>query len=146
MMEVMKIMATSFKRPRACIATLSAPNPAAGHRRPTPLPETPGHSWASLGQSLVESLLLSSGSCCAQGFVCAFQESVSPVLCNSWWLCGGVNSDLLRTVMPYPGLLHPEPLPLRQDTADPYLHRRHSNTVRAQSLWGLWVLVCTRFV
>ena len=27
-----------------------------------------------------------------------------------------------------------------------YLHRRHSNTVLAQSLWGLWVLVHTRFV
>ena len=48
--------------------------------------------------------------------------------------------------MPYPGLLHPEPLPLQQATADPYLHRRHSNTVLAQSLWGRWVLVCTRFV
>ena len=41
--------------------------------------------------------------------------------------------------MPYPGLLHPEPLPLWQSTADPYLHRRHPNTV----LWGLWVLVHT---
>ena len=40
--------------------------------------------------------------------------------------------------MPYPGLLHPEPLPPRQATADPYLLRRHSNTVLAQSLWGLW--------
>ena len=48
--------------------------------------------------------------------------------------------------MPYPGLLHPEPLPLRQATADLYLHRRHSNTVQAQSLWDHWVLVCTRFV
>ena len=48
--------------------------------------------------------------------------------------------------MPYPGLLHPEPLPLQQSTADPYLHRRHSNTVLSQSLWGLWVLVPTRFV
>ena len=28
--------------------------------------------------------------------------------------------------MPYPGLLHPEPLSLRQTTADPYLHRRDS--------------------
>ena len=49
--------------------------------------------------------------------------------------------------MPYPGLLHPEPLPLRQATADiwadPYLCRRHSNTVLSQSLWGLWVLVHT---
>ena len=48
--------------------------------------------------------------------------------------------------MPYPGLLHPEPLPLRQANADLYLHRRHSNTVLAHSLWGLWVLVHTRFV
>ena len=48
--------------------------------------------------------------------------------------------------MPHPGLLHPEPPPLRQSTADPYLHRRHSDTVLSQSLWGLWVLVCTRFV
>ena len=27
----------------ACTATLSAPNPAAGHRQPMPPPETPGH-------------------------------------------------------------------------------------------------------
>ena len=39
--------------------------------------------------------------------------------------------------MPHPGLLHPEPLPLWQATADPHLLRRHSNTVLAQSLWGL---------
>ena len=30
---------------------------------------------------------------------------------------------------------------LQQSTADPYLHRRHSNTVLSQSLWGHWVLV-----
>ena len=36
------------------------PNPAAGHHRLTPLSETPGHAQASLGQSLVGSLLLSS--------------------------------------------------------------------------------------
>ena len=36
--------------------------------------------------------------------------------------------------MPYPGLPHPEPLPLWQATADPYLLRRHSNTVLARSL------------
>ena len=53
------------------------PQPAAGHHRSTPLPETPGPSWASLGQSLVGSLLLSPGSWCTQGFVCALQESVS---------------------------------------------------------------------
>ena len=45
-----------------------------------------------------------------------------------------------------PSLLHPEPLPLWQSTADPYLHRRRSNAVLSQSLWGPWVLVHTRFV
>ena len=39
--------------------------------------------------------------------------------------------------MPYPGLLHPEPLPLCQATADPYLHRRCSNTALAHSLESL---------
>ena len=37
--------------------------------------------------------------------------------------------------MPHPGLLHPEPLPLQQASADPYLHRRHSDRVPGQSLW-----------
>ena len=75
--EVMKIMATSFKRPHACTATLSAPSPAAGHRQPTPPPETPGHSQANLGQSLVGSLLPFPGSWYIQDSVCALQESVS---------------------------------------------------------------------
>ena len=55
-------MVTSLKRSHACTATLSAPNPAAGHHRPTPLLETPRHPQASPGQSLVGSLLLSPGS------------------------------------------------------------------------------------
>ena len=38
------------------------------------------------------------------------------------------------------GLLCPEPMPLQQSTDDPYLLRRHPNTVMSQSLWGLWVL------
>ena len=57
---------------------------------------TPGHSWASLGQYLVGSLLLSPGSWCTQGFVCAILESVSPVLWKFWWLYGGINGDLLE--------------------------------------------------
>ena len=92
----MKIMATSFKRSHAHTAALHAPNPAAGHHWPMPPQETPGHSQASLGQSLVGSLLLSPGSWCAQGFVCALQESVSPVLCKFWQLYGGVNGNLLQ--------------------------------------------------
>ena len=42
-----------------------------------PLPAIPGHFQASLGQSFVGSLLLSPGSLCAQGSVCALQGSIS---------------------------------------------------------------------
>ena len=45
-------MATSFKMSHAGTTTLSVPNPAAVHYRPTPLPKTPGHSQASLGHCL----------------------------------------------------------------------------------------------
>ena len=76
MVEVMKIM-TFFKRSHARTA-LSAPNPAARLYRPTPR-----HSRASLAQSLMGSLLLSPGSWCTQGFVCALQESVSQSCVNS---------------------------------------------------------------
>ena len=96
MVEVMEIMATSFKRSHAGTATLSAPNTAAGHCPPTPLLEIPRHSWVSLGQFLVGSLLLSPGSWCTQGLVCALQKCVSPVLCNFWWFYGGINGDLLQ--------------------------------------------------
>jgi len=67
MVEVMKIVAASFKRSYVCTVTLSACDPVAGHHRPMLPPETLGHSWASLGQSFVGSLLFSPGSWCAQG-------------------------------------------------------------------------------
>ena len=85
----------SFRRAYARTVVFSAPNPKAGHCRPLPLPETPGHSQASLAQSLVGSLLLSPGSWCTQGSVCVLQDSVSPVLCKFWCFCGGVNGDCL---------------------------------------------------
>ena len=96
MVEVMRIMATTFRRPHARTAALSAPSPAAGNCQPMPPQETPGHSRATLGQSLAGSLLPSPGSWCAQGSVCALQDSVSPVLCKFWRLYGGVNGDLLQ--------------------------------------------------
>ena len=51
MVEVVKIMATSFKKSHAGTATPSAPSPAAGHCQPTPPLETSEHSgqvWVSL--------------------------------------------------------------------------------------------------
>ena len=137
----MKIMVTSFKRSHACTDPLSAPNPAAGHHRYMPLPETPGHSQTSLGQSLVGSLLLSPGSWCAPGSVCALQESVSPVLYKSGSSMVGLMATSSKR--PYPGLLHPEPLPLQQATADPYLQRRHS-TQFWPSLCGVSGSWCTQ--
>ena len=146
MVEVMKIMVTSFKRSRAGTATLSSPNPIEGHRWPRPLLETPRQSSPRLDQSLVGSLLPSPGSWCAQGSVSAFQNFLSQSCVSS----GGCMVRLMVTsskrLMPYPSLLHPEPLPLWQSTFDPSLHRKHSETVLFQSLWGLWVLVCKRFV
>ena len=117
---------------------ISAPNPAAGHPWPTPPLESPGHSRARLGQSLMGSLLLSPRSWCPQGSVCALQESVSPILCKFWCLCGGVNGDLLQE-----GLAHTQVCCTQSPCSRPllthlYLLRRHSDTVLAQSLWDLW--------
>ena len=65
-----------IQRSHAHSGTLSAPNPAAGYGRPVP-PQRLLDTRASLGQSLVGSLLLSPGSWCAQSFVYALQVSVS---------------------------------------------------------------------
>ena len=54
--------------------------------------DTHGQVWVSLLWGHC-SFLLGPG---AQGFVCALQESVSPVLCKFWWLCGEVNGYLLQ--------------------------------------------------
>ena len=87
--EVMKVMGTSLKRSHACTATLSAPNPAAGHHQPAPPLDTPGHSRARLGQSLVGLLLLFPGSWCTQGSVCALQalrSGIKLLILSSLWL------------------------------------------------------------
>ena len=64
------------------------------------------------------------GSWCTQGFVCALQESVSPVLCKFWQLYGGVNGGLLQeglchtqgccTQSPCPCTVHCWPISLQE--------------------------------
>ena len=66
MMEVMKIIWTSFKNPTHPLLYSVPSTLTAGHHRSTLLPETSGHSWASLGQSLVGSLFLSPEVSCTQ--------------------------------------------------------------------------------
>ena len=140
-----KIIATSFKRFHACAATLNALNPPGCHHRPTPLPVTLGHSQLNLGGSLVASLLLSSGSWCTQGPVCA-SKNLFPVLFKFWPFYGGVNDNLLQESYSIPESAAPRVSAPRVVSCWTYLHRRHSNTVLCQSLWGLWVLVWTKFV
>ena len=91
MVEVMKIITS-----KGSMHAVLYPVLPTSSRPPMPLLEIPGHSRASLGQSLVGSLLLSPGSWCTQGSICTLQESISSVLCKFWQLCGGVNDDLLR--------------------------------------------------
>ena len=93
--EVMKIMVTSFK---SSMHTLL-------HSVPLTLQQAASDPclhwrlWTLMGKSGSVSYgvtVLSPGSLCTQSFVCALQESVSPVLCKLWWLCGGLNGDLLQ--------------------------------------------------
>ena len=95
MVEVLKIMVTSFKKSYAGTATPSAPNPAAGHRRPMPLPETPRHSRQVCVSLLWGhcSFLLGPG---MHKFCLCPLRVCFPVLCKFWWLYGGVNGNLLQ--------------------------------------------------
>ena len=121
----------------------SVPPPTAGHRRPMPLPETPGHSRVNLDQSLMGSLLLSPGACCAQASVCP-PRVCFPVLCKFWRLYGGVNCDLLQEDLCHTQVCCTQsPCPCSSPLL---IHTSTGDTVLAQSLWGLWALACTRYV
>ena len=142
MVEVMKMMAASFKGSHTRTAMLSAPDPAADHRQPMPLRD----SWTLMRKSGS----VSCGVTAPFSWVlvhtrfCFYPPSVcSPVLCKFWWLYGGLMTTSSKRAYAIPRSAAPEPLPLRQSTADLHLH---PNTVLAQSLWGLWVLVLTRCV
>ena len=90
MVEVMKSMATSFKRSWARTAATQCPRPCS---RPLLTHTSAGDSWTLTGKSEAVS---SPGCWCTQGFVCALQESVSLVLCTFWQIYGGINGDLLE--------------------------------------------------
>ena len=62
-------------------------------------------------------------------------KSLFPQFCvGSGGSVMGLMATSLKGLIPYPGMLHPEPLPLQQSSADLYLFRRHSNIVLPQSL------------
>ena len=95
MVDVMKIMVTSFKKSHACTAALSAPtlqqapaNPRL-HQRLLTLMGKSGS--VSCGVTAPFSWVLVHTS------FCLFPPRVCfPVLCEFWWLYGGVNGDLLQ--------------------------------------------------
>ena len=126
-------MVTSFKRSHARTAALSASDPEAAHHLPTPLLETLGHSWACLGQFLMVSLLLSSGSLCTQGFLCALQNSVSPDLCMFWSFYGEINGNLLPE-----GLNHTQVCYTQNPSSRPFL----THTFTGDTQTHFWLNFC----
>ena len=103
MVRIMVVIATSFKRIFARTVVFDVPDIAPVHCRHMRPPETPGLSQANLVQSFVKTLLLSPGSWCAQGFLCALQESVSPVLwkfCNQFPMAS--KGKFLGVLSPFP--------------------------------------------
>ena len=107
MVGVVKMMVTSFNRSHAHTATLITPNPAACHCRPTPLPETPGDSQASLDQSLIGSLLLSPGPDAHKVlFVpskCLFPQSYVNSVIKSHWRLKSNSLGVLSPFARFPG-------------------------------------------
>ena len=145
-MEVMKIMATSFRRSQGRHCCTLCPQPCC---RPPPTHASAGDSWSHTGKS-------GSVSC---GVTTPFSwvlvhkvlfvpsKSLFPQSCVS---SGGSMVGLMATsskwVYAIPRHAAPRaPAPV-EATADPYLLRRHPTTILFQALWGLWVLVYTRFV
>ena len=144
MVEAMKTVAASFKRPLA--RTAQCPQACI---RPPPTHASAGDSWTLLGKSGS----VSCGVAAPFSWVlvhtrsaCACQESVSQSWVSSG-SAGGVNGDLLQE-----GLCHTQvrctqsPCPC----SSPLLTRTSAGDTQTQiwlqSQWGLWVLVLTRFV
>ena len=109
-----------------------------------------GHFWASLGQSFVGSLLLSPGSWCAQGSVCALQESVSQSCVSS----GGSMVGLID--LPQEGLCHTQvcctqsprpsgrPLLTHTSARDTQTPKGRSGSVSVGSLGPIEGLLCVK--
>ena len=91
---------------------------------------TPGQVWAvSCGVTVPFSWVL-----VLTKFCCALQESISQSCVSSRSSVVGLMATSSKRVYAIPKSAAPRAPALKQPTAEPYLHRRHSNTVL--SLWG----------
>ena len=123
------MMVTSCKGSQACAATLWAPNPAAGHHRPTPPLETPGHPQASL-----DSLLWGH---CSFLLVLVHKGLLCPPrvyfldLCKLWQLYGGLMVTSSKRAYVIPRSAAPRAYML---VADHCLPARPQETLRHSSV------------
>ena len=148
MAEVMKIMATYFKRPHTyiyCCTYCFQPC-----NRPPPTHVSAGDSWTPPRKVWVNllwghsSFLLGPG---VHQVLFVPSKSLFPESCvSSGSSMLGLMATSSKRAYATPKSAAPRAHAPAESTADLYLHRRHSSTVLSQSLWGLWVLVHTRFV
>ena len=106
--------------------------------------ETPGHSPASLGQSLVGSLLLSPGSWCAQGSVCTLQESISQSCVSSGSSVVGLMTTLSKRAYAIPrsaAARAPGPVAVHCWPILPQETLKHSSVLSICGVSGSW---CTQ--
>ena len=144
MVEVMKIMDTSLKR-SMCTLLHSVPRPCSR----APLTQaSAGSSWTLMGKSgsvscgVTAPFLLGPD---AHKLLFLPSKCLFPQFCVS---SGGPMVGLMATFF-QEGLCHTHVYCTQSSCpcgSPPCLYRRHSNIVLSQSLWGLWVLVCTKFV
>ena len=69
-----------------------------------------------------------------------------PVLCKFWPLCGGLMATSSKRAYATPRSAAPRAQAPAAGHCWPIPPQRHPNTVLAQTLWGPWALVHTRFV
>ena len=146
MVEVMKIMVSSFKRSMPLFLHSVPPTlqqATADPRLCWRLLDTHGQVWVSplwgpwsflLGPGAHQVLFVPSKSLFLQSCMSSGSSVVGLMVTSSTRAYVIPRSAAPRTPAP------------AASTADLYLLRKPSNAVLAQPLWGLWVLVRTRFV
>ena len=138
MVELMKMMVTSFQRSRACTATLRAPT----LQQAAADPHLPGDSWTLPGESgSVSRGVPAPFSWVLVHKVCLCPPRVRfPVLGKFSWLYGGVSGDLHQeglchsqvccTQSPCPAAVHCRPIPPQETLT----HRTGSVSVGSPGL------------
>jgi len=120
MVAVVKIMKTSFKRSHACTAATQCPQPCS---RPSPMHTSARDSWTFTGNSGSVSCEVTIPFSLGPGAYKILFVSFNSPFPQSCVSSSGSMEGLMvppprglmappRRLMPYPGLLHSEPLPL----------------------------------